>query len=97
MNNRLLFSHKKNEILPLTTPKMDLEGIILWEISPRKRTTVKSHFYVNQRKKDHKLKDAKNGFMTDRSRRLGWDEIGEAGPKVQSFIYKILKSWGCNA
>ena len=31
--NEILLSHKKNEILPFVTTWMDLEGIILHEIS----------------------------------------------------------------
>ena len=38
--NRILFNHKKNENLPLKTTWMDLEGIMLSEISQRKMNTV---------------------------------------------------------
>ena len=40
--NGILFSHKKNEILPLATTWMDLEGIILSEISQ----TGKDNYYI---------------------------------------------------
>ena len=33
MHNGILFSHKKNEILPFTTTWMELEGITFSEIS----------------------------------------------------------------
>ncbi|MBB1208523.1 DUF1725 domain-containing protein [Klebsiella pneumoniae] len=36
----ILFSHKKKEILPFEATWMDLEGIILSEISQRKTNTV---------------------------------------------------------
>ena len=37
---------KKNEILPFATMWMDLEGIMLSEISQRKTNTVCYHLYV---------------------------------------------------
>jgi len=36
----VLFSHKKNEILPFAPTWMDLEGIILSEINQKKINTV---------------------------------------------------------
>ena len=36
----LLFSHKENEILPFIITWMDLEGIMLREISQRKTNTT---------------------------------------------------------
>ena len=36
-HNAALFSHKKNEILPFATPDMNLEGIMLTEISQIER------------------------------------------------------------
>jgi hypothetical protein len=33
IHNGILFCHKKNEILPLAAKKMELEGIMLSEIS----------------------------------------------------------------
>ena len=40
LHNGVLFSHKKNEILPFATALMDLEGIMLSEISQRKTNTT---------------------------------------------------------
>ena len=40
-----------NEILPFVTTWMDLEGIILSEISQRKTNTIHYHFYVESKKK----------------------------------------------
>ena len=38
--NGLLLSHKKNEILPFATTWMDLDIIILSEVSQRKANTI---------------------------------------------------------
>ena len=38
-HNRTVFSHKKQDILPLAVTWMDLEGIILNEVSQRKTNT----------------------------------------------------------
>ena len=41
---------KKNEILPHAAMWMNLEGIMLSEISPRKTNTVWYHLYVKSKK-----------------------------------------------
>jgi len=46
----ILFSHKKNEILPFATTWIDLENIILSEISQRK-TNIIYHLFVESKKK----------------------------------------------
>ena len=38
--NAILFSHEKNEILPLAATWMDLEGIMLSEVSQRKTNAI---------------------------------------------------------
>ena len=40
---------KKNEILPLAATWMDLEGIVLSEISQTKKNTVSYHLYVESK------------------------------------------------
>ena len=40
IHNGILLSHKKNEIMPLTTIWMDLEIIIISEVSQRKPDTI---------------------------------------------------------
>ena len=40
IHNGILLSHKKDEILPSVTTWMDLEGIMLSEISQSKTNTV---------------------------------------------------------
>ena len=44
--NRILLSHKMNKILLFVTRWVDLEGIMLNEISQRKTNIVWSHLYV---------------------------------------------------
>ena len=47
--NRMLLSHKKNEIMPFTVIGVDLEIIILGEVSQRK-TKVTYHLYAEAKK-----------------------------------------------
>ena len=49
--NGILLNHYKNEILPFVTTWMDLEGIMLSEISQTKTNTVLSHLYVESKNK----------------------------------------------
>ena len=56
MYDGLLFSHKENEILPFIITWMDLEGIMLREISQRKTNIVCYKLYVEP-KKYKKLKE----------------------------------------
>ena len=50
--NGKLLSHKKNEMLPFTIKQMNLEGIILREISQtEKANTIGSHLYVESKDK----------------------------------------------
>ena len=43
---------KKNEVLPIAAKWMDLEGIMLSEISQRKTNTVRFHLYVESKKQN---------------------------------------------
>ena len=43
---------KKNEVLPIAATWMDLEGIMLSEISQRKTNTVRFHLYVESKKQN---------------------------------------------
>ena len=42
---------KKNDVLPLATTWMDLEGIVLSEMSQMEKDTVCFHLYIESRKK----------------------------------------------
>ena len=45
---------KKNEIMPLAATWMDLEIIMLSEVSQRKATIIWYHLYVESKKKRYK-------------------------------------------
>ena len=47
--NVIFLSHKKKEILPFATTGMDLEPIMLSEISQRKTNTVCFHLHVESK------------------------------------------------
>ena len=40
INSGILFSHEKNEIMPFSVTWMDLESVILSEISQRKKSCM---------------------------------------------------------
>ena len=46
----ILLSLKENGVLPFETTWVDLEGIMLSEISQRKKNTVCSHLHVESKK-----------------------------------------------
>ena len=56
--NGLLLNHKKNEILTFVTTQINLEGIILSEISQTKTNTICFYLYVES-KKQNKLTNKK--------------------------------------
>ena len=49
MHNEILLSQKKNEIMPFATTQMDLEIIILSEVSQRKTNVVWYQLYVESK------------------------------------------------
>ena len=68
--NGILFSHKKNEIMPFLATWMDLEIIILSEVKSdqRKTNTIWYHLYVES-KRGHKRTYLRNR-LTDIGNRL---------------------------
>jgi len=62
---------REMEVLPLKTTWMDLEGIMLSEISQRRTNTIWSHLYVKS--KTAKLIETESGMMITRGR--GWEEL----------------------
>ena len=52
LHNGILLSHKKNEIIPFAATWLDLEIIILSEVSQRKTNIVWYHLYVESKKSD---------------------------------------------
>ena len=54
IQNGILFSHKKNEIMPSATTWIDLEIVILREVSQRKTNTICHHLYVESKKGGYK-------------------------------------------
>ena len=87
----ILFSHKKEEILPFVTTWMDLEGIILHEISQTERKVPMvslicglSKEKSNQTQKT-KLIDIKNRLVVARGGGWRMDKVGERSKR-----YKLL-------
>ena len=60
---------KKNEIMSFATTWMDLEGIMLSEITQWKSNTVCHHLYVESKKKYNKLINITKNKQTDSYRK----------------------------
>ena len=86
---------RKKKILPFATTWMDLEGIMLSDISQRK-TNIYDLTYIQTLNKKTKKQNGihRHGEQTVGCQRWGWDmhEMGEGGQKVQTSSYKISKS-----
>ena len=68
---------KNNEILPFAATWMDLEGIVLSEISQRKTNTVWYHLYVESKKYNKLVNIIKK--PTHREQTSGYQWEGERG------------------
>ena len=90
-------SIKKNGILLFVANWMDLENIMLSEISHRKTNDVGFHLYVESKGKKKQKTKTKNHYLIDTENRLvvtrgrGWQtgKMGEGGQKAQTSHYKI--------
>ena len=86
---------KNEEILPFPTTWINLEGIMLWEISQRKANTVSSYLYVESKNKKMK-QNPKSDRKIDPTcgyQWRGWGQgaLEEDGPKAQTSSYEINK------
>ena len=90
--NGILVSHKKNEILLLVTAWMDLKGIMLGQISQRKR--MYGFTYIWNLKKKNKY----NKWESYRYRRQtgGWQRWGEerhGWGKLRGTYFQLQNKW----
>ena len=71
---------------------MDLEGIILSEISQIKLNTVWAHSYMGfENKQTNKKKQLREQFAGRQGQKMG-----ENGQSIQASSYQISKFGGCN-
>ena len=88
---------KKKEILLFVKTWMDLEGIMLSEISQTKTNTVWFRLYVEsntttwQQNQTHRKRDQLCGYQ-----RQGVGRGGTGYQEVQTSSFKIRNYWGCN-
>ena len=79
---------------------MDLEGIMISEISQRKTNTIWSHLYVDSKKQRNKTKwqqiDTQKKYVLVRGEEFGEGKIGKVNLEVQTSSYKINKAQGYN-
>ena len=86
---------KKKEILPFATTQMDLEDIMLSEISQIQTQILYDLTYMWNLKKK-KLIEKEIRFVVTRGEGCGVGESDEDGQKTQTFNYKINKHWRYN-
>ena len=93
---------RKNEILPLAATWVDMEGIMLSEISQRKTNTV-YYLYVESKKYNKLTKEAGSQInreklvVTSGESERGWSKIGAENEQAQTITYKIShKAILCN-
>ena len=69
INNGILFSHKKNETMPFAATRMDLEIIIISEVSQRKTNIMWILHILGIYKKKLQIKHLKNRNKSHRHRK----------------------------
>ena len=87
MYSGILDSHKKNEILPFAAIWMDLENIMLNEVSQRKTNTVSYHLYMKS-KKPNSQKPREEWWLPGAG---NWGKWGDIGQRLQISSYKMNK------
>ena len=85
----MLLSHKKEEILPRVTTRMDLKGIMLTERSQRKTHTVHSPVESKTSKQRANLQKKKPYFL-QLTRGETWEveKLKESSQRVQTSIIR---------
>ena len=95
IHNGNILSHKKNEIIPCAATWMDLEIIILHEVSQNKREKYQmiSLIYEIQKKKSYKRTYLQNRNRLKRHRRQTYGyqkgKVGRRGGINQEFVINI--------
>ena len=77
INNGVLFSHKKNEIMPFAATWMDIGIIVLSEVSYRKTNIIWYHLYVESKKRYKQTYLQNRNRLTDRKQTYGYQEERE--------------------
>ena len=87
----MLFSHKKKEVLPFSTTRMDLESILLSEISQtEKDKNCMIHLYVEIEKK--KTKQKKKIKLVEHHYQRGGKGVGESEKVVKRYKLPVIRS-----
>ena len=82
---------KNNEILPFATMWMDLEGIMLREISQRKTNTLLSLIYMRNLKNKTNIHRYRKLVVISEEREQRKGKIGIGDKETQTTMYKINK------
>ena len=69
MCNNGILAMRRSETLPFVTTWMDLEDLLLSEVSQLKRGTVRSHLYVESKKKKVGLIETESRIVVPKGKR----------------------------